>query len=90
MRGGDPWSPTVDQGDSIWNVGMVTAAVSLRGRDAETDAALGRGFSVLSALFAANHLAELRRSPTKAGHWLAAVANLAGLGAWVIARRIDR
>lgn len=84
--GYSPWQREI----AIWNVGMVTAALSLRGRDAETDQALGRGFSVLSALFAANHLAELRRSPSKAGHWLAAIANLAGLGAWVIARRIDR
>lgn len=84
--GHSPWQREI----AIWNAGMVTAALGLRGRDDATDEALGRGFSVLSALFAANHLLELRRSPTKAGHWLAAVANLAGLGAWLAAKRLDR
>jgi hypothetical protein len=83
-----PWQREI----AIWNTGTLATIVQLRraGAGAEVDRALGGGFTVLSALFAANHLAQLRRTPLKFGHWLAAGANLFALGAWFIAGRNER
>jgi len=64
---------------AIWNIGTLTTIAALRRENADLDRSLIAGFSVLSALFGANHLAAALRSPRSWGNWLGATSNAAGL-----------
>jgi len=59
---------------AIWNVGTLTAITALR-RGIDIDRSLIAGFSVLSALFGANHLDAALRSRHSWSNWLGASAN---------------
>ena len=77
---------------AIWNVGMLTAVTALR-RGVDVDRSLIAGFSVLSALFGANHLDAALRSRHAWSNWLGATANGVALavGATALAReRLNR
>ena len=65
---------------AIWNLGLLTIIWKVRRPGTDIDRALISGFSVLSSLFAVNHLVAGLRSPRSWGHWVAAVGNIAGLG----------
>lgn len=85
--GASPWQREI----AIWNIGTLVAIARLRRDGEDPDRALAEGFSVLSALFAANHAATIVRAPTKLGHWTAFVANAVGLTAgWFALRKADR
>lgn len=64
---------------AIWNLGLLTIVWRARQPDADIDRALVTGFSVLSSLFAINHLAAATKSPRSWAHWLAATGNVIGL-----------
>ncbi|ADG97055.1 conserved hypothetical protein [Segniliparus rotundus DSM 44985] len=64
---------------AVWNLGTVVTALSLAKEPEAPARAQVRGYAVLSALFAVNHLAAAARSPRSWGHWAAAGANAAGL-----------
>jgi hypothetical protein len=64
---------------AIWNLGTLTAIVALRREAADVDRSLIAGFSILSALFGANHLAAALQSPRSWGNWLGAASNGVGL-----------
>jgi hypothetical protein len=66
---------------AIWNVGMPTTIAALRREGRNADRGLTAGFTVLSALFGANHLCAAIHSPRRTGNWIAAAANGAGLSA---------
>jgi hypothetical protein len=77
---------------AIWNVGTLTAVTALRG-GIDVDRSLIAGFSVLSALFGANHLDAALRSRRSWSNWLGASANGVALavGATALAReRLSR
>lgn len=64
---------------AIWNLGLLTIVWKARRPGADIDRALITGFSVLSSLFAANHLAAAVRKPRSHANWIAAAGNIAGL-----------
>ena len=70
---------------AIWNLGTLTAIVALRQGGTDVDRGLVAGFSVLSALFGANHLAEALKDPRNLGNWAGAGANAIGLASGVAA-----
>jgi 2-keto-4-pentenoate hydratase/2-oxohepta-3-ene-1,7-dioic acid hydratase in catechol pathway len=70
---------------AIWNLGLLTIVLRAR-RLPDIDDALLDGFTVLSSLFAVNHLAAAVRSPRSDAHWLAATGNLAGIAMGIAAR----
>jgi uncharacterized membrane protein HdeD (DUF308 family) len=70
---------------AIWNVGLLTTIWGVRQPDADVDRALATGFSVLSGLFGANHLAAALSSPRSWGNWLGAGANAVGLAVGLVA-----
>ena len=71
----------------IWNIGMLTTIGALRRQGADADDGLMAGFTVLSALFGANHLSAAIQSPRSVSNWIGAAANGAALG---VARRRAR
>jgi hypothetical protein len=75
---------------AIWNLGTLTAIVALRREAADVDRSLIAGFSVLSALFGANHLAAALRSPRSWGNWLGAASNGVGLSTGLAALARER
>jgi hypothetical protein len=75
---------------AIWNVGTLSAIAALRREPADVDRSLIAGFSVLSALFGANHLAAALQSPRSWGNWLGAASNGVGLATGLAALARER
>jgi hypothetical protein len=75
---------------AIWNIGTLTVIAALRREQADPDRSLIAGFTVLSALFAANHLAAGLKSPRSWGNWLGATGNAVGVatGLTVLSQRV--
>ncbi len=82
VAAGTTWGPSGWQSEIvIWNVGTIASLVALERDRAHPELALTTGYTVLSALFAVNHLRAVRRAPLRrtTSHWGAALANLGGV-----------
>src|SRR5919106_6285846 len=60
---------------AIWNLGTLTTIGALAREPADADRSLIAGFTVLSALFGANHPPAGLKSPRSWGNWVGAGSN---------------